>query len=183
VLTQGRNSPAIETAPNTLLSLRVAGHEPSRQRPLADVRAEIEKTLIEAQRQQEAEKLAQEILKRLEQGETLESVARQYAMNYSPARVYGRRTIGADAGMLDALFRAAQPAGGKATYGSAMLTDGSFAVFALKRVVEPSVVKLDGPEADSVRRTLEARRGRELLESHRADLRARAKIKIYKDQL
>lgn len=183
VLTQGRNSPAIETAPNTLISLRVVSHEPSRQRPLADVRGEIEKTLIEAQRQLEAGKLAQEILKRLEQGEALESVARQYAMSHNPARVYGRRAAGVDAGMLDALFRAAQPVGGKLTYGSAVLADGSLGVFALKRIVEPEKVKLDGPEADSVRRTLEARRGRELLESYRADLRARAKIKIYKDQL
>lgn len=183
VLTQGRNSAAIETAPNTLISLRVVSHEPSRQRPLADVRGEIEKTLIEAQRQEEAGRLAQEILKRLEQGESLESVARQYGMNHNPARVYGRRAAGVDASMLDALFRTARPENGKPAYGSAVLADGSLAVFALKRVIEPEKVKLDGPEADSVRRLLEARRGRELLESYRADLRARAKIKIYKDQL
>ncbi len=183
VLTQGRNSPAIETAPNTLVSLRVVGHEPSRQRPLADVRGEIERALIGARQQEEVGKLAQEILKHLEQGEALESVARQYAMSHSPARLYGRRATGVDPGMLSALFQAAPPVGGKSTYGSAVLADGSLAVFALRRVVEPEKVKLDGPEADSVRRTLEARRGRELLESHRAELRARAKIKIYKDQL
>jgi peptidyl-prolyl cis-trans isomerase D len=65
VLDQGRNSPAIETDPNTLVVLRIAGHEPPRQRPLAEVRAEIEKALLAKALQAEADRLAQEALGKL----------------------------------------------------------------------------------------------------------------------
>ena len=183
VLAQGRNSSGIEVGPNVLVALRVAAHEPSRPRPLADVRVQIEQTLVEGQREEEASKLAQEILKRLDQGESLESVARQNGMNLTASRLYGRSVTGVDARLLNALFKAAQPVGGKSSYGSASLADGSLAIFGIKRVVEPEKVKLDGPEANAMRRLLEARRGREQFDSYRTGLRAGAKIKIYKDQL
>ncbi|MDE2344665.1 MAG: SurA N-terminal domain-containing protein [Betaproteobacteria bacterium] len=41
----GRNTPAIEVAPNTLVSAHVVAHEPSVIRPLADVQASIVQTL------------------------------------------------------------------------------------------------------------------------------------------
>jgi len=183
VLNQGRNSSSIEVGRNTLVALRIASHEPRKLRPLAEVRGEIEKTLLASALQAEAERLAQEALAKLRVGETFEDVARQYSMDSQASRLYARRAAGIDAQLLGALFKTAHPEGGKPAYGSAVLADGAVAVFALKRVMEPDRPAVVGAEADALRKLMEARRGREYLDSYRSGLRQQAKIKIYKDQL
>jgi peptidyl-prolyl cis-trans isomerase D len=183
VLGQGRNSSVIELSRNTLVALRVAAHEPRRLRPLADVRAEIEKTLLGSALQSEAERIAQEALTKLRAGEPLEVVARRYGMDSQASRLYSRKNGGVDAQLLSALFKTAHPEGGMPVYGSAVQADGAVAVFALKRVTEPEKLAMAGPEAEALRRQLEQRRGRDYLDSYRSGLRQQAKIKIYKDQL
>lgn len=183
VLEQGRNSSAIETAPNTLVALRVAGQEPARVRSLNEVRAEIEKSLLDAALRAEAERVAQEAIAKLSAGASLETVARQYGMEYRSPRLYGRKTGGTETPLVDALFRVAHPDGAKPVYGSAGLADGSVALFELKRVVEPEKPATDKPEVAAARQVLEARGGREYYDSYRAGLRQQAKIRIYKDQL
>jgi len=183
VLGQGRNSPVIEAGPNTLVALRIAGHEPPRQRPLAEVRAEIEKALLAKALQAEADRLAQEALGKLRAGESFEAVAKQYGLEVQMARTYGRKTAGVDAALLTALFQATHPEGGRPAYGNAAQADGTVALFALKRVIEPEKPAMAGAEVESLRRLLEARRGEEYLNSYRSGLRQQAKVKIYKDQL
>ncbi len=56
VLKDGRNTEAVEVAPNVLMAARVVAHEPSSQRPLADVKPQI----ADALRKQEAARLAHE---------------------------------------------------------------------------------------------------------------------------
>lgn len=183
VLEQGRNSNAIEVGTNSLVALRVVAHEPAQVRPLNEVRAEIEKSLLETELRSEAQRLAQEAVDKLNTGGSLDSAARQYRMDYRAPRLYGRKTNGVEVPLLAALFQAAHPQADKPIYGSAILADGSVAVFALQRVVAPEKVTGEGPEAAAVRRLLETRRGQEYFDSDRAGLRQQAKIKIYKDQL
>ena len=183
VLGQGRNSPVIDNGPNILVALRIAGHEPPRLRPLAEVRAEIEKKLLASALQAEAERVAQEILTRLRAGGSLEAVSKQYGLEAQKARVYGRKTAGVDAALLTALFQAAHPMGGRPVYGNTPQADGAVAVFALKQVIESDKPVMTGAEAESLRRTLESRRGQEHLKNYRNGLRQDAKIKIYKDQI
>jgi peptidyl-prolyl cis-trans isomerase D len=183
VLEQGRNSNAIEVGTNSLLALRVVAHEPARVRPLNEVRAQIEKALLDAELRSEAQRLAQEAVDKLNTSGSLDRAARQYGMDYRAPRLYGRKASGVEAPLLAALFQAAHPQADKPAYGTAILADGSVAVFALKRIVVPEKVADLGPEAATVRRLLEARRGQEYFDSYRAGLRQQAKIKIYKDQL
>jgi hypothetical protein len=68
-------------------------------------------------------------------------------------------------------------------YGSAVLTDGAVAMFALNRVTQPEKPAMVGAEADNVRKLVEGRWGRAHLDSYRSGLRQQAKIKVYKDQL
>ena len=183
VLEQGRNSNAIEVGTNNLVALHVVAHEPARVRPLNEVRAEIEKSLHESELRAETQRLAQEAVVKLNAGGSLDTTARQYGMDYRAARLYGRKTSGVEVPLLAALFQAARPQAEKPAYGSAVLADGSVAVFALKRIVEPEKIADKGPDVAAVRRLLEARRGQEYFDSYRASLRQQAKIKIYKDQL
>lgn len=183
VLEQGRNSQAIELSPNTLIALRVNTHEPSRQRPLAEVRGEIETALLQVAQQQEAERLAQEAVQKLDGGQPFDATARGYGMDIQPAKLFGRQVSGVDTRLLQALFRAPHPAGNKPAYGSAILSDGSLALFELKRVVEPSKTAASATGTETTRQALEARRGAEYYDDFRAGLRSKAKLKIYKDQL
>jgi peptidyl-prolyl cis-trans isomerase D len=183
VLGQGRNSAAIEAAPNTLVALRIAAHEAARPKPLGEVRAEIEKALLAAAQRSEAERLSQEALRKLGEGGAFDAVIREYGMEGLAPRRYSRKTSGVDAQLLAAIFSSGQPVASKPVYGSAYLADGSVAVIALRRVLEPDKVAAAGPDAAAVQRALEARRGREYFDSHRAGLREQARIKVYKDQL
>jgi peptidyl-prolyl cis-trans isomerase D len=183
VLTQGHNSNTLELDRSTLVALRMAAHEPRSQRPLAEVRSEIEKTLLASALQAEAERLAQEALGKLRAGESFETVARQYGMDTQATRLFTRKAVGADAQLLAALFKAGYPEGGKPVYGSAVLGDGAVAVFAVKHVTEPEKPATVGAEADALHKQVETRRGREYLESYLGGLRQQAKIKVYKDQL
>jgi len=183
VLEQGRNSPVIEASPNTLIALRASAHEPPRQQPLAEVRGEIEKALLAAAAQQEAERLAKEIVQKLDGGQPFEATVRAYGLQIQPAKQFSRRTGGADARLLQALFRAPAPAGDKPAYGSAILADGGVAVFALQRIIEPGQTTASAADAEAMRRVLDTRRGAEYYDDYRAGLRSGAKLKIYKDQL
>lgn len=183
VLTQGRNSSVIEIAPNTLIALRIHTHEPPRQQPLAEVRGQIEAALIAKASQAEAGRLAEEALGKLRAGQSFDAVVKQYGMELQGQRVYGRKTPGVEPSVLTALFKAAHPQAAEPVLGNTSLADGTVALFSLKRVIEPSKPDNKDTEAQNLRKALEARRGREYLESYRAGLRQQAKIKVYKDQL
>lgn len=183
VLTQGRNSNVIEIAPNTLVALRIHAHEPPRQQPLAEVRAQIETALLAKAAQTEAGRLAEEALGKLRAGQAFDAVTKQYGMEVQGQRIYGRKTPGIDPSVLAALFKAAHPQSSEPVFGETVLADGTVAVFALKRVIQPAKPDSKDAEAENLRKALEARRGREFLESYRAGLRQGAKIKVYKDQL
>jgi peptidyl-prolyl cis-trans isomerase D len=183
VLEQGRNSQVIEISPNTLIALRVHAHEAPRQRPLNEVRDEIEKTLLVQAQKQEVERLVQEALRKLNEGASFEAVARQYGMEIRATQRYGRKATGLDGQLLLALFKAAHPAPGKTVTGMAVQTDGGMALFAFKRVIEPDQIDTAGTDAQALRRSLESRRGREQFGSYRAGLREQASVKTYQDQL
>jgi len=183
VLEQGRNSQAIETAPSTLVALRILAHEPARQRPLTEVRAGIEKSLLQVALQKKAMEVGQDAVQKLKQGAKFESVARGDGMDIQSSRRYKRVMKDVDRQLLHALFQSAQPESGKPTYATATTSDGRIALIMLTRVIDPENVSAAGSEAANIRRSLEARRGRDYFEYYRASLRDQASIKIYKDQL
>ena len=163
--------------------MRLAAHEPSHQLPLAEVRAEIENALLTKAAQTEAARLAEEAIGKLQAGQAFEVVAKQYGMEINTSRSYARKAAAVEPALLAALFKAAHPHDGKPVFGTAALAEGTVALFSLSRVIEPVKTEFAGSEADALRKVLEARRGKEFLDSYRASLRQQAKIKIYKDQM
>ena len=119
---QKRNTEAIEVAPNTLVAARILEYKPAGQRPMAEVRADIERILA----RQQAEKLAAEQGARdvaeLRQGRAVaglafgpaKSVTRQNAEGFAPAEV--RAVFQAKAAPLPAYAGLALEQGGYAVY-------------------------------------------------------------------
>jgi len=183
VIEQGRNSQAIETGPSTLVALRIHAREPARLRPLAEVRSEIEKSLLQVAVQEKAAELGKQAMLKLDHGESFEGVARGLGMEIKTAQRYKRVMPGADRSLVQAIFRAGQPTQGKPAYATTSTQDGGLALIKLERTIEPDTVSLTGNEARQLRALLDARRGREYLDYYRTNLRSQANIKIYKDQL
>jgi peptidyl-prolyl cis-trans isomerase D len=183
VLEQRRNSDALEIGPNQLVVVRLHAHEPPRQRPLAEVRAAIEQELLANARRTEGEKIANAALQQAREGKPFEAVARQNGLTVTAVRTYGRTSAGVDAGLLQAAFAAASPAGDRPSLGVVGLADGSYAVYAVRKLREPATVDLKSKEAQAIRRALEARRGRDYYEGYKTGLRQQVTIKIHKDQL
>jgi peptidyl-prolyl cis-trans isomerase D len=136
-----RNTEAIETAPNTLVSARVAEHRPAALRPLEEVRAQIRARLESA----EASRLAREAgTKRL-----AELLAAPNDAGFDKSRTISRtRPEGIDEAALRAVMR--MPASKLPAYVGAQLQGGAYGVFHVVAARAPA-------QADAARREQMAR--------------------------
>jgi peptidyl-prolyl cis-trans isomerase D len=126
-----RNTEAIETAPNTLVSARVAEHRPAALRPLEQVRAPIRARLENA----EASRLAREAgTKRL-----AELLAAPTDAGFDKPRTVSRsRSDGIDEAALKAVMRV--PANRLPTYVGTELQGGAYGVFHVVAAHAPAQV-------------------------------------------
>jgi peptidyl-prolyl cis-trans isomerase D len=183
VLSQARNSDAIDIDDNTLVAVRVAERKPAARQPLSEVRAQIERAIKREQARQEALRLGDAWLAELRAGKALDALAKQSRLKYQPPKLLTRtQTAGVDPRIVEAAFRAPRPAGGKPVYDVVDLDGQGYAVFALMQVVEPSGKTEDSAQKEA-RRILTSRRGADYYADYRAGLREKAKIKIFSDQL
>jgi len=183
VLSQARNSDAIDIDDNTLVAVRVAERKPAARQPLSEVRAQIERALKQEQARQEALQLGDTWLGELRAGSALDALAKRSNLKYQPPKLLTRtQTAGVDPRIVEAAFRAPRPVGGKPVYDLVDLDGQGYAVFALRQVVEPSGKIEDSAQKDA-RRILTSHRGADYYADYRAGLREKAKIKIFTDQL
>ena len=183
VLGQGRNSNAIETAPNTVVVLRVSAHQAAAALPLTAVRGQIEATLKQTQAQAAAKQASEKFLSQLREGVPLATLARSQALTVAGGKLITRRqSQGMDAPLVEAVFAAPRPMDGKWTYGSVDVKEG-YAVYAVSAVKDGSVDQADAELKNLVRRTLSDRRGREYYTDYRAGLRLETQPKLYLERL
>jgi len=188
VLTQGRNSDAIEIAGDTLVALRVAGHRPVALKPLAEVRAQIERVLRQESAEKAARELGERLVKELDSdqllGQSLEALARKHALAVRPAqRLLRDQPQGIDSRIVQAAFRSARPGGGKPVYGGVELGGKGYAVYAVMRVVDADPAKVDSAIREKAKRLLAAHAGPDSYANYSARLKQKADIKIYEERL
>lgn len=185
LVTQGRNSDAIEVNSETLVALRVVEHRPARAKPLADVRGQIERALKEERAREQARLTGAEWLTRLKQGTELKSLAKGAAFEYHPPVTITREhSQGLDRRLIPAVFTAARPEAAAApVFDVVDLGPQGYAVFALYEVREGDPAKVDTALKERVRRQLVSRRGADYYANYRAGLKQTADIKIYQDKL
>lgn len=183
VLAQARNSDAIEISNDTLVAIRVTDKQPAGRKPLAEVRAQIERVLKQEQAKQEAGKLGEAWLRELQAGGSLEALAKKRGFKYQSPKVFTRQSPpGVESRIAEAAFRAARPDGGKPAYDLVDLGPQGYAVLALLRVRDTSD-KAESGAPEKARSLLIKRRGPDYYANYRAGLRQKTKIKIYVDQL
>jgi len=183
VLEQVRNSDAIEISNDTLVAIRVTDKRPAGRKPLAEVRAQIERALKQEQAKQEAGKLGETWLRELQAGGSLESLARKRGFKYQSPTVFTRQSSkGIESSIAEAAFRAARPDGGKPVYDLVDLGSEGYAVLAVMQVREASDKAQSGAREKALTLLLK-RRGPDYYANYRAGLRQKSNIKIYAEQL
>ncbi|HWK72777.1 MAG TPA: SurA N-terminal domain-containing protein [Povalibacter sp.] len=136
VLEQGRNSPLVTIGEDRALVLRVADHKPAEPKPLADVRADIEKLLKDQAEREAAAKKGGEALAKLQQGGDWSAALKEMGMAPVGKRFVVRQDAVAPAAVVRAVFSApsAEISEAKPHFGSATTDEGNFVVFAVSAV-------------------------------------------------
>jgi len=183
VLSQVRNSDAIELSADTIVALRVAERKPAGRQPLSAVRSQIEKTLKQERAVQQARQLSEAVLPELRAGSSLESLAKKRGFTYHASKPITRRQSGGiDAPIVASAFRLARPEGGKPVYGTVDLGAKGFAVLALHKVHDASGQPTDALKQEAISK-LSRHRGDDYVSLYRAALRQKTEVKTYPDKL
>ena len=129
VLKDRRNSEAIEVAPNTLVAVRLAEHEPASTKPFSEVSAEIEKLLRRREAVDRAVQTGRRLLEELKQGKGAE-------VKWSePALIDRTEHKGLTDGMVRQAFRA--DAEKLPAYAGVEDPSGGYTLLRVTRVVAP----------------------------------------------
>ena len=183
-ITSRRNSDVIELASDTLLALRVIDHKPALQRPLTEVRAQVERTLKAARVREQLQAVSAEWVEKLQQGAGLVQLARSAGATPVMGKSVTREQAGGvDRRIVEAAFAAPRPGAKQASYNRVDLGAQGYAVVAVTAVQDADAARTDAGVMERVKRQLLARRGAEYYANYRAGLRRDADIQIYPDQL
>jgi peptidyl-prolyl cis-trans isomerase D len=177
------NSTPIKAGANRLIVLRVAAHEVSRQRPLAEVRPEIAGALAQETARAKAQAEGQKALAELRKGSTVGSVASAAGIAPRQAGFIGRQDSSVAAAIQSELFRMPRPVGGKPVYAGVSLPEGGYAVLALTAVQDGNAAAMNAQDREAQVQVLGGRlAGTEFMAIKRA-LEKDIKVKISEDQL
>jgi peptidyl-prolyl cis-trans isomerase D len=167
-----RNTEAIEIAPGAIVGARVIEHKPSALRPFAEVKAAIEKKLVQTRASQLAAQEGRNQLEQLRQGKAVD-VAWEAPQLISRADNKGlpepvmRQVFKADTAKLPSYTGVEAPGGG-------------FVLIKVTKVVDAD--KTDRAQAKSLNEGLAQVVGEEQFNAYLASLKGKAKVKIDKEQ-
>jgi len=131
VLQERQNSPAISLGEESVVVLRVTDHRPPAQRPLEEVRPEIEATLRNEAARQAAEAAARSAVERLAAGSSLSAVAAELGAQPTGPTTFSRGDEAIPLELRKAVFLAPAPTQGQVSHGTAVLPNGDAVVFAV----------------------------------------------------
>jgi peptidyl-prolyl cis-trans isomerase D len=173
VLNNHRNTEAVEIAPGTLVVARVVEHKPSAARPFEEVKAAIEKKLVETRATQLAAQQGRQELEQLRQGKDLqlqwsapELVSRREAKGLPQPVV--KEAFKADASKLPAYTGVEAPGGG-------------YVLVRISRVVEPE--KIDRAQQNSLSDAVSQMVGEEQFSAYLESLKQKTNVKINKEAI
>ncbi|HVC38049.1 MAG TPA: hypothetical protein VNF46_06560, partial [Gammaproteobacteria bacterium] len=178
VLIQGNNSDPIQIGPNHVVVIRVQGHIPSEQKPLAEVRDQLATLLKQQLAAQNAQQIAQAVETALKSGQDIDQVAKKYNLNFSAVKFVSRTEASVPAPILSAAFTLPIPAGGASESGTVALADGDQAVFVFSGVKVGDISSLSKDQIVAKLQDLSRLTANAEFAAYLANLRQHAKIRI-----
>jgi len=158
--------------------IHVDKHVPAAARPLADVRADVQKKILDERIAAAGKKLSDDALARLDKGEAMPAVATALGAQVKSVIEATRQSTDVPAVLLTQAFLMPHPASGKSQFAAVDMKDGTYALLAVDKVQGGDLSKIPPEQRDSLRQQMTQAYGaeatRELLEL----LKANTKIKI-----
>lgn len=185
VLVQGNNSSLIDLGNNHSVVIHVDKHVPAAAKPLEEVRASVQQSILQERVASAARKQADEVLARLHKGEDMAAVAKSLdAKVISVPEAVRGQSFQVPAPVLKEAFLLPHPAAAdKPRFAEVDMGDGGFAMVAVDKVQPGDLTRITAEDRGLLHRQMaQAYAGeatRELLQV----LRAKTKIKINKNLL
>jgi len=139
VLTQELNSEAIELGNDRVVFLRLHQREPSAPQPLEQVRETIRTELVKIKAREQGLKAGTDALAELEDGKSLDDLAREWSSEISDLGFIQRNQTGIDAALLSRAFSMRKPDQGKVFDGLSK-PSGEYVMLELSAVVSSDKV-------------------------------------------
>lgn len=178
VLERGQNSPLIAVGEDRAMVLRVANHQPSQAKPLAEVREQIETELRTNAAREAAQAKAAAVLAKLEQGASWDAVAAELKLNPAGKRFIGRQDGIAPQGIVNAAFDVAPSriSEAKPYYGDVLTDEGNYAVIAVSQVRNGEVSEESAEARTARRRRVDRQVGGEEFAAYVAETQRTAEV-------
>ena len=183
VLKDRVNSQVIRMGDRRALVVRVLHRRPPRARALEEVRAEIEKRLVEQQAKALLRAKADEIRRDIESGAEAETAARTAGAEFETYTETKRTAFNLPFAALKEVFRLPRPAEGTRRVSAVEGEDGAYHVVVLKKVDEADLTAVTEEERAFFRQTLGQLEGRIQFDAYLNYLRENAEIQIFRDKL
>jgi len=186
VLVQGNNSGLIDLGTDHSVVIHVDKHVSAAVRPLAEVRADVQKRILDERAMAAEKKQADDLLARLNKGEAMPAVAASVGATIKTANEAVRRgdpQLAVPAPLLKQAFLLPHPVAGKSQFTSVDMQDGSYALLALDKVQDADLSKVPPEERDALRQQMSQAYGSEAVRELINVLRAKTTIKINKTQM
>ncbi len=183
LLEERSNSEVLELEDDRAVVLRVKEHRPAERRKLEDVRAEIVSTLQAERAKAMVEERGKALIARLRGGEDRAMLAAAEKLEWKDVPELIRRMDPVDPLLRQAAFRLARPSGKGPSYGGVRIGNGDYAVIAVLAVTDGDPGKLTDKEREHARSQMQRAASDGEWRDFIADLRARADIAIFKEEL
>lgn len=179
VLVQGNNSGLIDLGNNHSVVIHVDKHVPAAAKPLAEVSADVEKTILDGRVAAAEKKQSEEALARLRKGEAMQDVAKSLGATITTANEVDRRAQ-IPAPLLTQAFLLPHPVADKPQFAAVDTQDGSYALLAVDKVQGGDLSKVPPQQREALRQQMAQAYGSETTRELIDVLRAKAEIKINK---
>ncbi|TAK56243.1 MAG: hypothetical protein EPO25_01255 [Gammaproteobacteria bacterium] len=173
----GQELRTIELAPGRVVALRVAAHEPARERPFAEVRDQVQVDAGLDRARKLATERAAALQAELAAGGDWQALTLPWAAASAQPRLLRRDEEGVPAEVLTAAFRAATPEG-RPRYGTAQLEGGDSVVWQVSAVRGGTLAALSPDERSREAEQARQRSGGADSALYVAALQAGAKVKV-----
>nr|WP_199041094.1 SurA N-terminal domain-containing protein [Dyella sp. ASV24] len=183
VLTQGNNSGLIDLGQDHALVVRVDKHVPSAARPLAEVKDEVRKKILDERTAAEEQKHADALLARLQKGDDMQAVASSVGASAQTVADAVRMQQRVAPEVLGQAFLLPHPAAGKAQFARVAMHDGNYALVAVDKVQEGDLSKITPDQRSTLRDQMSQAYGILATQGFIDALKAKTEIKIAADRM
>jgi len=191
VLVQGNNSALVDLGNDHSVVLHIDKHVPAALRPLAEVKADVQKKILDERTLAAEKKQAQDMVAALDKGDAMQSVAASVNAPLktvaeavrSQAPQASAASTPTPAPLLKEAFLMPHPTAGKSQYAAVDMGDGTFALLAVDKVQDGDLSKVPPEERDALRQQMAQAYGAEATSELLDQLRAKTKIQINKAQM